>query len=52
MFRPIVAFDTFVKPEGLLHGWSIYLITEIELTDEGYRHLIVVVDCFAKWVEI
>ena len=28
------------------------MITELELTNEGYRYLVVAVDCFTKWVEI
>ena len=28
------------------------MITKLELTDKGYRYLLVAKDCFTKWVEI
>ena len=28
------------------------MITEIELTPEGYRYLLVGIDCFSKWTVV
>ena len=41
------------KPRGCFEGWSIDLITNLEpVSEEGYRHAVIAVDCFSKWVEI
>ncbi len=41
------------KPRGAFEGWSIDLITNLDPpNEEGYKHCIVAVDCFSKWVEI
>ena len=29
--------------------WSFDLLTELELIPEGYRYLLMVIDCFSKW---
>ena len=39
-----------IKPDRPLLGWSFDLITELEITPEGYQYLLVAVDCFSKWI--
>ena len=41
-----------IKPDRPLLGWSFDLITELEVTAEGYQYLLVGFDCFSKWVVI
>ena len=41
-----------VKPDRALLGWSFDLIMELELTPEGYRYLLVGIDCFSKWTVV
>ena len=36
----------------MLLGWSFDLIMELELTPEGYRYLLVGIDCFSKWTVV
>ena len=36
-----------------MQGWSLDLITNLDpITEDGYRHCLVCVDCFTKWTEI
>ena len=36
-----------------MEGWSLDLIVNLEpVSEEGYKHCLVAVDCFSKWVEI
>ena len=41
-----------VKPNRALLGWSFDLITELGLMPDGYRYLLVGIDCFSKWTVI
>ncbi len=40
------------KPHAPFEGWSLDLITNLEPEVEGFKHCLVAVDCFSKWVEI
>ena len=41
------------KPRTPLEGWSIDLITTMELVSlEGYCHRVVGIGCFTKWNEV
>jgi hypothetical protein len=40
------------KPRAPFEGWSLDLITNLDPEVEGYKHCLVAVDCFSKWVEI
>lgn len=40
------------KPRAPFEGWSIDLITNLEPPCQGFKHCLVAIDCFSKWVEI
>ena len=52
MFDQQLPLTPYIKTKSPLQCWSIHLITELKLTNEGCKFLIVAVDCFTKWVEI
>ena len=51
-FSQGVAMRPTDRPRAPFEGWSIDLITDLDPAVDGYRHCIVAICCFSKWVEI